>query len=71
VPRPASPTLRGAAIDASVIEATSASRELTLGRHSGARQRREPGIQMHAPGVLLDSGPGAPRRPGMTTGSSS
>src|SRR6516225_4011489 len=41
-------------------------------RHSGARQRREPGIEEHglAPAgqqsVVLDSGPGAVRHPGMT-----
>src|SRR4029079_13954897 len=35
-------------------------------RHSGARRRREPEIQRHASRPLLDSGPGAARRPGVT-----
>jgi uncharacterized protein GlcG (DUF336 family) len=35
-------------------------------RHSGARRRREPGIQKHTHSSALDSGLGAARRPGMT-----
>jgi uncharacterized protein GlcG (DUF336 family) len=36
-------------------------------RHSGARRRREPGIQKHTHSSALDSGFGTARRPGMTT----